>query len=114
MVAGPSGGNGPVSGYARPHSYGGGTGVLEDPPTDWFTPGGFATGVALAERPRPRSAADLMTVTTEDVLEVLGPDADDLLTTAQVDIDQLIGLLNAETMILPVIVDEPEDTATWA
>jgi uncharacterized protein YabE (DUF348 family) len=83
---------------------------LEDPPTEWFTPGGFSTGggVALAEhtRPRHRSVTDLMHVTTEDVLEVLGPDADDLLAAANVTVNDLVGLLNAETTVLPVITDE--------
>lgn len=98
-----------MSESAWPRSYGGATGVLEDPATEWFTPGGFSTGVALAEPPRHRSAADLMHITTEDVLDVLGPDADDLLAAANVTVGELVGLLNAETTVIPVIRDEPPE-----
>ena len=47
-------------------------------------------------------------VTTRDVLDVLGPDADDVLSTAQLDLDQLLGMLNAETALLPRIDEELE------
>jgi uncharacterized protein YabE (DUF348 family) len=78
--------------------------VLDEAETSWFTSDGMRTGLALDDR-HP-SATNLMHVSTDDVLEVLGPDADDLLATANVTIDELVGLLNAETTVLPVISDE--------
>jgi uncharacterized protein YabE (DUF348 family) len=47
-------------------------------------------------------------VTTAEVLEVLGPDADDLLATTRLELDQLVDRLNAETTLLPPIDDEFE------
>jgi uncharacterized protein YabE (DUF348 family) len=84
--------------------------------TDWFgggfPPGSFDDGGAptiVGERPSEISAAGAaFTVTTADVLEVLGPDADDLLSTANLDVDALISMINAETMLLPRIDDELE------
>jgi uncharacterized protein YabE (DUF348 family) len=84
--------------------------------TDWFgggfPPGSFDDGGAptiVGERPSEISAAgSAFTVTTADVLEVLGPDADDLLSTANLDVDSLISMINAETMLLPRIDDELE------
>jgi uncharacterized protein YabE (DUF348 family) len=102
---------------------------------DWFAagypPGFAAAATAVAERPvtstehpsgQWRSVppawpgrmpvmdayASAFTVTTEEVLEVLGPDADDLLATAQLDVDQIISMINAETMLLPRIDEELE------
>ncbi|MHA6801167.1 transglycosylase family protein [Bounagaea algeriensis] len=54
-------------------------------------------------------------ITPQDVYEALGPDADDLLATADVDVDEIIRLINAETTVLPavplpVIPDEPART----
>ncbi|GDY29848.1 resuscitation-promoting factor [Gandjariella thermophila] len=95
-----------MSGTAWPRRYGGVTGVLDDAPTTWFNTGGAHTGLALQERPRRRTPAELMHVTTDDVLEVLGPDADDLLAAANVTLDELVGLLNAETTVLPAMTDE--------
>jgi uncharacterized protein YabE (DUF348 family) len=86
--------------------------------TDWFTPvNGTAIGlmdrdVDLTDHPSFPGSGNGLTITPADVLEVLGPDADDLLATANVDVDELIRLINAETTLLPVIVipDEvPED-----
>ncbi|KAA2246840.1 DUF348 domain-containing protein, partial [Solihabitans fulvus] len=57
----------------------------------------------------PPGALNALSVTTADVLEVLGPDADDLLATANVDVDELIRLINAETTLLPVIVIPDEE-----
>ncbi|QFZ23998.1 resuscitation-promoting factor [Saccharothrix syringae] len=37
-------------------------------------------------------------------MEVLGPDADELLANANVDVDELIRLINAETTLLPPII----------
>jgi len=84
---------------------------------DWFG-GGYPPGyhaqqvfaaTAVAERPVDMSAVtSAFTITTEDVLDVLGPDADDLLATANLDVDALISMINAETMLLPRIDDELE------
>ncbi|MET1071078.1 MAG: transglycosylase family protein [Umezawaea sp.] len=94
--------------------------------TDWFTPvGGPATSTGVMERPsvftdHPSSPAldvNGLGVTPADVFEALGPDADALLATANVDVDELIRLINAETTLLPVIVipDEvPEDRVATA
>ena len=48
------------------------------------------------------------TVTTQDVLDVLGPDADDLLATANLDLSSLISMINAETTLIPRIDEELE------
>jgi uncharacterized protein YabE (DUF348 family) len=65
--------------------------------------------VGLRERPVETSAiTSAFTVTTEDVMDVLGPDADDLLATANLDVDGLISMINAETMLLPRIDEELE------
>ncbi|WP_447005561.1 transglycosylase family protein [Saccharothrix isguenensis] len=74
--------------------------------TDWFTPVQVApTGVDVLDRPGPPSEWDtaVFTITPDDVLEVLGPDADELLAGANVDVDELIRLINAETTFLPPI-----------
>jgi uncharacterized protein YabE (DUF348 family) len=47
-------------------------------------------------------------VTTQDVLDVLGPDADEVLSTAKLDVDQLLLMINAETTLLPRIDEELE------
>ena len=70
-------------------------------------------GYPAADHPSyPPGALSALSVTTQDVLDVLGPDADELLATTNVDVDELIRLINAETTMLPPIVipDEiPED-----
>src|SRR5882757_1255776 len=62
--------------------------------TDWFG-GGYPPGyhaqqvfaaTAVAERPVEISTTSAFTVTTADVLDVLGPDADDVLATANLDV----------------------------
>jgi uncharacterized protein YabE (DUF348 family) len=84
---------------------------------DWFGggyPPGYGSGygapaVAVAPNPSEISAVtSSFSVTTEDVLDVLGPDADDLLATANLDVDALISMINAETMLLPRIDEELE------
>jgi uncharacterized protein YabE (DUF348 family) len=75
--------------------------------TDWFTPVGH-TAVGVAD-PHPSFPAGALTITPADVLEVLGPDADDLLATANVDVDELIRLINAETTIMPPLVLPTEE-----
>ncbi|MFD5826930.1 transglycosylase family protein [Lentzea sp. NPDC060358] len=75
--------------------------------TDWFTPVG-QTSVSVVD-PHPSFPAGALTITPADVLEVLGPDADDLLATANVDVDELIRLINAETTIMPPLVLPTEE-----
>ena len=58
-----------------------------DDDTDWFTPVG-GTAVGLAD-PHPSFPAGALSISPADVLEVLGPDADELLATANVDVDEL-------------------------
>jgi uncharacterized protein YabE (DUF348 family) len=53
-------------------------------------------------------ASSAQSITTADVLEVLGPDADDLLAQSNLEISELVRLLNAETMALPAIDAELE------
>jgi len=88
--------------------------------TDWFTPvTGMASATGVMEPPvlvdHPSSPGFTgLGVTPADVYEVLGSDADALLATANVDVDELIRLINAETTLLPAIVipDElPEEPA---
>jgi resuscitation-promoting factor RpfB len=65
--------------------------------------------VGLRERPVEMSAiTSSFAVTEQDVLDVLGPDADDLLATANLDVDGLISMINAETTLLPRIDEELE------
>jgi resuscitation-promoting factor RpfB len=47
-----------------------------------------------------------LTITPNDVRTALGPQADELMAYANVDVDELIRLINAETTVLPVIPDE--------
>ncbi|SDG79314.1 Uncharacterized conserved protein YabE, contains G5 and tandem DUF348 domains [Lentzea fradiae] len=79
-----------------------------DEDTDWFTPVRTETAVGLVD-PHPSFPAGALTITPADVLEVLGPDADDLLATANVDVDELIRLINAETTIMPPLVLPSEE-----
>ncbi|HEX4720933.1 MAG TPA: transglycosylase family protein [Pseudonocardiaceae bacterium] len=89
---------------------------------DWFG-GGYPPGhhaeqafaaTAVAERPgrmngvETSAVTSAFTITSDDVLDILGPDADDLLATANLDVDALISMINAETMLLPRIDDELE------
>ncbi|MFF5988858.1 resuscitation-promoting factor [Prauserella flavalba] len=50
-------------------------------------------------------------VTRHDVLTALGPDADSLMSEADIDVDELIQLINAETTMLPPIVIPDEASA---
>ncbi len=79
--------------------------------TDWFTPVQPAsvppTAVDVLDRPEPGWSdwdTTVFSITPDDVREVLGPDADELLASADVDVDELIRLINAETMLLPPII----------
>jgi resuscitation-promoting factor RpfB len=92
-----------------------------DASTDWFTPVGAAqtpTAVGLLDRPdsqqtqsqvypwqdHPSFPPGALDITPDDVYEVLGPEADDLLATADIDVDELIRLINAETTVMPPLV----------
>ncbi|RKT52488.1 resuscitation-promoting factor [Saccharothrix australiensis] len=73
--------------------------------TDWFTPV-KSTSVDVLERPEAGWSdwdTSVFSITPDDVLEVLGPDADEVLANADVDVDELIRLINAETTLLPPI-----------
>jgi len=72
-------------------------------------PYGTGASTALMERPADMSAVTAaFTITEQDVLDVLGPDAEDMLATANLDVDALIDMINAETTMLPRIDDELE------
>ncbi|MEV0701103.1 transglycosylase family protein [Saccharopolyspora sp. NPDC050389] len=86
-----------------------------EPTTDWFTPvqAEQHTAVGLLDRPEPqRYPADdhpsfppgALDITPADIYEVLGPDAEDMLATAEIDVDEVIRLINAETTVLPPLV----------
>jgi uncharacterized protein YabE (DUF348 family) len=89
--------------------------------TDWFTPveAGPATTVLDEDFRAWRSEfpdfydhdadeseySGSLAITDHDVRVALGPQADDLMAAANVDVDELIRLINAETTVLPVIPD---------
>jgi uncharacterized protein YabE (DUF348 family) len=100
-----------------------------DASTDWFSPiASTPTAVGLLERPEPGTEPRLhpayppndhpsfppgaLKITPEDVYEALGPQVDDLLDTADIDVDELIRLINEETTVLPPLVlpDTAEET----
>ncbi|MFC4002749.1 transglycosylase family protein [Prauserella oleivorans] len=65
----------------------------------------------MLDRPYDLEFSSDPRVTRGDVLAVLGPDADDLMAEANVDVDELIRLINAETTMLPAIVVPDEAAA---
>ena len=83
-----------------------------DAATDWFAPvkTEARTSVGLLDRPEtqgypasdhPSFPPGALKITPEDVYEALGAEAEDMLATAEIDIDEVIRLLNAETTVLP-------------
>ncbi|MGX7825384.1 transglycosylase family protein [Actinokineospora sp. 24-640] len=89
--------------------------------TDWFTPVGAPAAVATVDESDADFHAwrsqfpeydcdtgfsDALAVTPHDVRHALGPQAEEIMATAGVDVDELIRLINAETTVLPVIPDE--------
>jgi uncharacterized protein YabE (DUF348 family) len=65
------------------------------------------TGTALRDRPVGTvTANNPYGITTAEVLDVLGPDAEDLLHTANLNVDELISLIHAETTLLPRLDQE--------
>lgn len=92
-----------------------------DTSTDWFTPvsADAPTAVGLLERPgtfgsemapafpaedHPSFPPGALEITPDDIREALGPQADDLLATREIDVDEVIRLINAETTVLPPLV----------
>jgi uncharacterized protein YabE (DUF348 family) len=93
--------------------------------TDWFTPveAGAATSSTTVldgdfrawrsefpdfyELPDSDESAysGSLAITDHDVRVALGPQAEELMAAANVDVDELIRLINAETTVLPVIPD---------
>lgn len=86
-----------------------------DASTDWFSPVSSPQApTALLERPQPRqypaySAPDhpsipqgALEITPEDVYRAMGPEADDLISTGDIDVDEVIRLINEDaTVVLP-------------
>jgi len=123
-----------VTGSGYRSGYTGGDTGAGSADTDWFTPvdaPATATATAVldedfrawrAEFPdfyddpqldsRSGQLDDLdgysssLNFTQGDVRTALGPQADELMEAANVDVDELIRLINAETTILPIIPDE--------
>lgn len=78
-------------------------------PSAYFPRADYGQTAVLPQHPNEMSAVtSAFTVTTQDVLDVLGPDADDLLATANLDVDGLISMINAETLLIPRIDEELE------
>ncbi|WP_253864049.1 resuscitation-promoting factor [Prauserella halophila] len=61
----------------------------------------------MLDRPSDPEFSSDPQITRDDILAVLGPDADALMAEANVDVDELIRLISAETTMLPAIVDTP-------
>lgn len=84
--------------------------------TDWFTPVSVTTTSTTvlsddfkawrSEFPDYTEYSESLAVTPHDVRVALGPQADDLMSAANLDVDELIRLINAETTVLPIIPDE--------
>lgn len=83
----------------------GSVGLLERPGDEGFS-GEFAYGSAHPSYPGFSGEAR---ITPQDIHAALGADADALMSEADVDVDELIRLINAETTMLPAIT--PLETA---
>ncbi|OLT49287.1 transglycosylase [Saccharomonospora sp. CUA-673] len=59
----------------------------------------------MLDRPSDPEFSSDPRITRDDILAVLGPDADAMMAEANVGVDELIRLMNAETTMLPPIVD---------
>jgi hypothetical protein len=86
--------------------------------TDWFTPVPQpTTSTTTLDRPDTpwRSEfpeySDELGVVRQDIYAALGPQADELMASVDVDVDELIRLINAETTMLPPILDVPDTLA---
>jgi resuscitation-promoting factor RpfB len=87
-------------------------GARLDDTVDWF--GSSRGGVGTLDWPSPEDDWDFsddLAITPQDVRTVLGPDADDLMAEAEVDVDELIRLINAETTMLPALAIPDEASA---
>ncbi|GAB3566291.1 resuscitation-promoting factor [Amycolatopsis endophytica] len=68
---------------------------------DWFE---SSRGGAVGTLDWPEAEfSDDLAVTEHDIRTVLGNDADDLMAEAEIDVDELIRLINAETTMLPAL-----------
>ncbi|MGQ0840746.1 transglycosylase family protein [Actinokineospora sp.] len=85
--------------------------------TDWFTPvSSVGTATLDGDFTAWRSEfpdydydsgfSSSLSITDQDVRHALGPQADEIMASAGLDVDELIRLINAETTVLPVIPDE--------
>ncbi len=84
--------------------------------TDWFTPVGARSATLdddfkawrseFPEHDYDAGFSSSLSITDHDVRHALGPQADEIMAHAGVDVDELIRLINAETTVLPVIPDE--------
>jgi uncharacterized protein YabE (DUF348 family) len=86
--------------------------------TDWFTPvqqpSTSTTTLDRSEGPWRSEFpqySDELTVVPQDIYAALGPQADELMASVDVDVDELIRLINAETTMLPPILDVPDTLA---
>lgn len=59
---------------------------------------------AYPAQDHPSFPPGTLEITPDDVREALGPNADDVLATAEVDVDEVIRLINEETTVLPPLV----------
>ncbi|MDQ3577693.1 MAG: transglycosylase family protein [Actinomycetota bacterium] len=82
--------------------------------TDWFAPTPVATlepdfrewQSEFPEYDYDSGYSSAIAITPSDVRHALGPQADEIMDHAGVDVDELIRLINAETTVLPIIPDE--------
>ncbi|HVV11835.1 MAG TPA: transglycosylase family protein [Amycolatopsis sp.] len=77
---------------------------LDDDTMSWFN--GSSAGVGTLDWPSVEEDwdfSDELAITEHDVRTVLGPDADEMMAEAELDVDELIRLINAETTMLPPI-----------
>ncbi|GAB2972928.1 transglycosylase family protein [Amycolatopsis acidiphila] len=71
---------------------------------DWYA--SSRAGVGTLDWPNPEDDWDFsddLAITEHDLRTVLGPDADDMMAEAELDVDELIRLINAETTMLPAL-----------
>ncbi|SDD04049.1 resuscitation-promoting factor [Actinokineospora iranica] len=94
--------------------------------TDWFSPvkSSAATATAVldddfrawrSEFPDYDYDAGFsasLSITDHDVRHALGPQADEIMAFAGVDVDELIRLINAETTVLPALPALPDEVAS--
>jgi len=91
--------------------------------TDWFTPvappSTSTTTIDRSDRSDTSGEwrtdfpeySDELGLVPQDIYAALGPQADELMASVDVDVDELIRLINAETTMLPPILDVPDTLA---